>query len=1066
MITDLDPFVTGRLSAIVSTILDFGTYHPATIVEGLAFFEVASTQENFQTKENLFHENLFDSCSSHLTLRPNRPTHLPEIGITPSNRFNESFSHYKVTMRCLQAMLPFSESSTNENQNPFYVSLFQLLEACAGSRHFFGASISSTIALGRDYITCEFDSLEWDITSTINACMMLDIVFDGVIDQKKLLHWLLFSRSIASGNVSKQTMQSFDASVFESNLNRDTIENVARITAQHKALEVVEQHGSNRWQVKVQAMTIANSCLSLIIKECMKDDGDLNKCPHFCPIIARDICSKTCRNMNSSNNSYTLKEIPRSFVALHLEELLTTACVTSVATLDHTELSSLQNVGMELLVSLMNSFGEAMDPDDSSALVLAQFSSQIVSSIKHGIELSGEDGKDVSNLSCADYALFLSGSKAIPVIAKKGFAKDPLLIRRLIQPLISPEIDITHFPTNAKDVKNMNLRPSPFSCNERHVLTHSLGSLSAISNLWFSSSIGILSGAIGEVMVSELKKSEQFCAMRSGILSLDAVRMIQNDNEIAGKGKPMTNPYNNKDIDEKPTIDDKDVGGIMFTNLEDLDDIFKTSLTKVWPTLASFSVFSFSNLYNRQEESERAQCILEWLEILVPLLFKAVRTSLNSFYMKLLGAGDKLSQQKLEELTFGIHSLRTLMTKVPSFGTNLRGYQEEISDLLLLVSEKCFLPILGVQNESIVLNSIEMKKNNDIINFMISEICELIEITCKVHKQNESLFNKDILIKVVFTPLNAWQSGRISTNIDRDMMHKIMIACLQSACSLVIPVECDKKSDDFLQATINLTTSILNFKNVHNKMLRGTAKKLLKDCIKSPSLSLPMMQSIVRQVALQGNWDAWATFCANMESDSGISCCVDVMKQSLQDFNNIDGQVWALEGLKTCLQEKDSLLIPLVRYVGPVVINLFRVYGSSSNSVDMKKKTIICADALRITMQSIQGLNRTDQGDGLIVMLDLVFTVMVELLEFNGLPSKPSGNQMSDPAIGKMCAQALLHSVKSFPNPSKSVISRMESGKRAILESAVRAEMIGNQVQNNGPTKKKLSLKKFTKVHG
>lgn len=102
--------------------------------------------------------------------------------------------------------------------------------------------------------------------------------------------------------------------------------------------------------------------------------------------------------------------------------------------------------------------------------------------------------------------------------------------------------------------------------------------------------------------------------------------------------------------------------------------------------------------------------------------------------------------------------------------------------------------------------------------------------------------------------------------------------------------------------------------------------------------------------------------------------------------------------------------------------------------------------------------------DEVAKFLNVLFETFIAILRFNGLPNHPAPQgSLSDPSIGRMCAQAITHVARTTPAPFKACLSEMSEHDRAVLEFAVRADMSGYAAAAAAPAKKKLSLKGFKK---
>jgi hypothetical protein len=120
---------------------------------------------------------------------------------------------------------------------------------------------------------------------------------------------------------------------------------------------------------------------------------------------------------------------------------------------------------------------------------------------------------------------------------------------------------------------------------------------------------------------------------------------------------------------------------------------------------------------------------------------------------------------------------------------------------------------------------------------------------------------------------------------------------------------------------------------------------------------------------------------------------------------------------------------------------------------------------MKIAMVAYQQLQSDAAEDDIVTgFLIVLFESFVAVLRFNGLPNHPPPQSQSDPALGKMCAQATLHAARTHPTPFKTCMASMAEHDRAVLEFAVRGEMSGYATSAApAPVKKKISLAGFKK---
>ncbi|MGH7973922.1 MAG: hypothetical protein ACREBR_00250 [bacterium] len=152
-----------------------------------------------------------------------------------------------------------------------------------------------------------------------------------------------------------------------------------------------------------------------------------------------------------------------SFLALHLENMMTAESAAATATSDQAELHSLQRRGVMLLSALVWYFRNAMESKHAAAaetngpIALIQLSPQINSSVRHNF--------DGFRSTHHDQRLFLSRCDAVVLLATVPMIKDITVLRRLFRPVISLDFvqSFSSFPICDDDL--FYVRRSPI-CSE------------------------------------------------------------------------------------------------------------------------------------------------------------------------------------------------------------------------------------------------------------------------------------------------------------------------------------------------------------------------------------------------------------------------------------------------------------------------------------------------------------------------------------------------------------------------------------------------------------------------
>ncbi|MGH7974208.1 MAG: hypothetical protein ACREBR_01685, partial [bacterium] len=141
----------------------------------------------------------------------------------------------------------------------------------------------------------------------------------------------------------------------------------------------------SRWQVKCEVTRLASLALAdlvAIVMESSSTSEALCTSADFKPIEAEQTLTSECRKSTSSSASLKSPKI-HSFLALHLEDMMTAESAAATAKSDQAELHSLQRRGVMLLSALVWYFRNAMESKHATAaetngpIALIQLSPQI-----------------------------------------------------------------------------------------------------------------------------------------------------------------------------------------------------------------------------------------------------------------------------------------------------------------------------------------------------------------------------------------------------------------------------------------------------------------------------------------------------------------------------------------------------------------------------------------------------------------------------------------------------------------------------------------------------------------
>jgi hypothetical protein len=195
---------------------------------------------------------------------------------------------------------------------------------------------------------------------------------------------------------------------------------------------------------------------------------------------------------------------------------------------------------------------------------------------------------------------------------------------------------------------------------------------------------------------------------------------------------------------------------------------------------------------------------------------------------------------------------------------------------------------------------------------------------------------------------------------------------------------------------------------------------------------------------------------------------VSILQNTLRDPSKSKSHAAALLGIRLVLPNTTPRSVGSLLYcIGADIVGLLYLYGTARLAdFDLKYRTSICTDAMKIVLLSYRQITIEESEEDVTTFLSAIFGPFLAVIRFNGLPNHASPEVHGDAALGRICAQAILYVARTTPIPFKNCVALLSTDhERQLLEFAVRAEMNGYvvAVPTVEPTKKKLSLKGFKK---
>ena len=872
-----------------------------------------------------------------------------------------------------------------------------------------------SIALSRAVLDAfdDYQMLEVDTIDAIQTLFNSQVAGrDDTVAQFIILRWLLFARCLASGDSTlSPTEVDFSATILSPALVAERAKNVARADAS----TVLHHSAPPRWQFKCVS---ANIMLVAMLKLLSSHNDTPVSSFLFDLKSAQTRCIEMLRKENLQYG-FELHSLP----IFHLEELIATSCSISTAATNHSELPTLQISGLNLLVSMFQAFGKQLDSSTNDGTsVLEQYSSQIVSSVKHA--LNAEKIAKESTPGTAFHHLFAAGCEALFGMIYHDLISDPMVVRRLLQPvtLKAEEIPFAHFPAE-NGGKNEALLMSTF-----HVTDDSRSfPLFRLSKLFFFARISMLleladmKPSTVSMLTKELEKDEMRRAIHYAASAIDGFLLHES----------QQNAHSNCS------------SGLTYNNIVDVDESVTEIIIVNWPTLSAAAISSIINASKVADTaSDERKTMQRWVEKLAPVIVSGLHCSLT---------GHTAHARKTSAIL--IFAIRCILKGNEYLGDEILC-PVELGTIANIVAESVIFHGCGITHSNGETRVLLDKDDKS----LIKQSCGLIEDLCQLHHVRVDL---SIITRAVLYPLVALQEKRM---IESDGASIITTSCLKASLSILHshPVE---GRGEYERAVVQIILTLAKDASRRDEEIKATCLLLLQTCCKVTTMPHEDWGQISSFAASNWMWDAWAIICSTLPPGYGILYSIDAINTSLGDLHSRQRHTSALVALRLALQSigdtiDSSLLCYVLRSAGYEILQLFRAHALCQlDGVDETRLTV-CAESIKLNLMAFQYLSSSHVEEGTVAsFISTFFEILIEGISFNGIPNNPSGNAGADEVIGRMCAQVFVHVARTSPMIFKSTLSVIAPESRTILESAVRADMSG--YSSKADTRRKISLKGF-----
>lgn len=1028
--------VARRFSIMATVILECHGSHPVISIEAMAFFEVLAAHQQLLPPPSThieYAENALFSCIPFVlqTLTPDR------LGMYGRGTWQGRYFSSPASMRStvyLVKVLSHNKISVAEWTDMKIVSLLiASLETTCGSRFFTGANLVRSLASPRDSEVhfAEGVALEGEIFSVVRTMLFLERSFHK-FETERLVRWILFARAVLASAATApaagdDTPEFSCAGVVQSALAR----------ASSDAMAVHAVANPTRWQVKCLAAQLATIALDELVD--IAEENCPNAIDHFDFMAADRTCAKLCRKATESGGKK-----PQTHLVFHLGDVLSAACMSSIATLDQAELQTLQGSSIRLLRKLVVCFARITDPEEPGVSILEQHATQIFSSVKHA--LGAPDDSETE----ASLRLFQAGCEAIQSMVEHEMTTDVVVLKRLIRPTLPPNNDIPFFGYTE------GYPPTLLAVGEgRDHLNIRVSLLSRICRVWTAGSL--LLGNSDEhpeylrQAAADLVKNDTDMAVHSAAIAIDGARLLLRS-KLSLIGRPLSDDDARRGVSSEC--------GFLYSNADDIDDNVKSALVTVWSSCASASMRPLLEYASRDEgdDKKREQCTV-WVQKLIPLLFAGTKDAMSMSGPSSSGSGSEFDWTKgIDGTAIQVNCFRGVASLVRDAPSSLwdSGWNDDLEHIVDMILDKVFMPLLTAIEPRDEGSSKAMFDER-----VVKESCNLLRELAT--SRSDAVRKDSALLLTVLTPLDLLQSGTVP--FEDNGCETIISSCLEAAGSLISqPTTGDSLVKSMLQLVLK---TVFQTEKLYPDKVKDSAKVLLRACLGHSAIPLKEQQIIASDVASEGDWEMWTVLCL-IEDGRAIAPSLETVQKVLRDDDDSSSQLAFLAALSSVTQSAtipSPLLGRIFGGVGAEVLTTLYQYGTLQvpNAARPHRQTM-CAQAMKLTLIGYQQITSDESDDQHVgAFLSILFATLLAILRFNGLPNHPSPQADGDEALGRMSAQAILHVARTTPVAFKASMASLSDHDRGLLEFAVRAEMTGYVVQGQVAAPKKLNVKSFQK---
>ena len=986
-----DTSAASRFSSMVTLMLKCSRYHALLVSESLPFFESLSLHQSLLNVQKLSVTGTSNPCMAifpivRSILQGQRPAPLYTVPRSLIVGCEGSISSLRSAVASISSLISMPDNTMFDKviNSDTTSELFALFERILTSRQFCRSHYFRSIAspMKFELSTKDSKSMLIEVRCAIEEILRREID-SSTIDSQEALQWVLVLKAIINGELGSH----------------------------EKAAEIFLLGGPPRWQNRHEMVQLARIAL---------DSFD-----SIGP---------------SQSKGQKLKSSSLSIVVPHVAGLVGTSCAVAIATSDESELLAYQNVGLQMLASLIKEFSGFADPKDTDSRLLDEHVSQIIPSIKQALSYDIDDSEDSIDTEGAR-ELFLSGCECLQQLAKSKLIPDTHALRRLIK-IILPSQDLLAFSSYPKnsddDLPALHAKPTSFVDNRTSILLPRVASIWTIADIYMSGELGFLQPEHFDAVKSELSGFEDVLAINSSALSIDSCRL-----------KTASAAFGAEEKSEQPSFDLK--SGLTFLTMSSLDRVTIETMEKSSSKMACFGMCIILKLLKSESaESTKFTDLMSWTGRLLDVI-------LSEFYRCMeiiiaLDGDDLLSSTTAEECATCLF----ILCKVVGESNDLLSL-EETRNVLSCVFK--LIGFTGVANMNKVVNNDSEEKQDDehsalcLSPDIAIRACAFAEAVSRSDKKSDVRID---LLRGVLKPLLAIEEIDSASVLQNPSNASILNSLL---CSAQLVLEEGDQEEDIIKSLLHFSLQMLEMvDSCPVGELKTSIHNFIIFCLSGNAISDDETLLYIAKMAEIGCWDAWQLGIQN--NSKAMLSSLHYVQVAIADHSNESNHIGALSVVLNVLKFHPDLASSIIESLCPVVLEIFHLYGT--HKLQGPNRTIACATCMKVVMFTFSHICKEEiecaQG---AAFLSIVFQLLVEIISYNGLPNSRKADAGSDPTLGRMSAQFFVHVLRTSPAMFKQCMGGLDVNIRSVLESSVRADMSG--YASAAPVKKKLNLKSFKK---